>query len=164
MVKRLLQHLFAGSATRWFPARTLQHVTEAIAASELCHGGEICFAVEPSLDPRSVLAGRDARARAVDVFAQLRVWDTRANNGVLLYLLLADHRIEIVADRGFDGLVSDEQWRGVCQLIEERLRGGEPEAAVLRGIAALSELIARHFPVVRGDGETNELPDRPHLL
>lgn len=161
---RLLKHLFAPSARRLFPAETLEHIATAIAASEQRHSGEICFAVEPALHPRAVLAGRQARDRAVEVFAQLRVWDTRANNGVLLYLLLADHRIEIVADRGFDGVVSAEQWRGVCQLIEELLKSGAPEPAVLRGVAALSELLADHFP--RGDGymDHNELPDQPHLL
>ena len=161
---RLLKHLFASSAKRLFPAHTLQHLTEAIAASELLHGGEICFAVEANLAPGAVLAGRQARDRALDVFANLRVWDTRDNNGVLLYLLLADHRIEIVADRGFDGLVDATQWQDVCRLIEERLRSGEPEPAVLRGIAAISDLIARHFPRVEGDTSHNELPDRPHLL
>jgi uncharacterized membrane protein len=105
-----------------------------------------------------------ARDRAIEVFSQLRVWDTRANNGVLLYLLLADHRIEVVADRGFDGLVSAEQWRGVCLLIEERMRGGEPEIAVLRGVEALSALIETHFPCSEGYVDTNELPDDPHLL
>ena len=106
-----------------------------------------------------------ARDRAAEVFAQLRVWDTRANNGVLLYLLLADHRIEIVADRGFDGLVSAEQWRGVCQLIEERLQGGRAEAAVLRGVEALSALLAAHFPARRtATIDDNELPDLPHVL
>ncbi len=105
-----------------------------------------------------------ARDRAREAFAQLRVWDTRANNGVLLYLLLADHRIEIVADRGFDGLVSAEQWRGACLLIEERLKAGEPEAAVLRGLEALSALIEQHFPRDADYVDLNELPDDPHLL
>ncbi|MFD0739965.1 TPM domain-containing protein [Lysobacter koreensis] len=161
---RLLKHLFAPSARRLFPTDTLHRIADAIAASERRHSGEICFAVEASLAAAAVWAGRQARDRATDVFTQLRVWDTRANNGVLLYLLLADHRIEIVADRGFDGLVSAEQWRGVCVLIEERLKAGEPEAAVLRGVEALSELLAEHFPRDAGGGDRNELPDLPHLL
>jgi len=161
---RWLKHLFAPSPRRLFPADTLRHITEAIAASELRHSGEICFAVEPNLPLRAVLAGRQARDRALEVFSQLRVWDTRANNGVLLYLLLADHRIEIVADRGFDDRVSAEQWRGVCHRIEERLKAGEPEAAVLRGVAALSELLTEHFPCGAGDDDHDELPNQPHLL
>lgn len=161
---RLLKHLFAPSTNRQFPAGTLARIATAIADSELRHAGEICFAVEPSLHPRAVLAGKQARDRALEVFAQLRVWDTRANNGVLLYLLLADHRIEIVADRGFDGLVTAEQWRGVCQLIEERLKAGEPEAAILRGVEAMSALLVEHFPRGAGYVDTDELSNQPHLL
>lgn len=161
---RLLKHLFAPSAQRQFPAETLKHIATAIADSERRHSGEICFAVEPHLHPRAVWAGKQARDRARDVFAQLRVWDTHANNGVLLYLLLADQRIEIVADRGFDRLVSAEQWRGVCLLIEERLKAGEPEAAVLRGVETLSALLAEHFPRGADYVDSNELPDQPHLL
>lgn len=161
---RLLKHLFAPSARRLFPAERLQRITAAIADSERSHGGEICFAVEAALPARAVLGGRQARDRALEVFSELRVWDTEANNGVLLYLLLADHRIEIVADRGFDGRVSAEQWRGVCQLIEERLRAGRSEAAVVDGVAAMSALIARHFPHSPGDADANELPDAPHVL
>lgn len=161
---RLLKHLFAPSAKRLFPAASLEKIAKAIAHSEARHRGEICFAVEPGLHPRAVLAGQDARQRAEEVFAQLRVWDTRANNGVLLYLLLADHRIEIVADRGFDERVSAEQWRGVCQLIEERLQAGEPEAAVLRGVSAVCELVMEHFPNLAGEPDHNQVPDDPRVL
>ena len=161
---RVLKHLFPPSARRLFPGESLKRITQAIAESELRHSGEICFAVEPALHPRAVLAGQQARDRAHEVFAQLRVWDTHANNGVLLYLLLADHRIEIVADRGFDGRVSAEQWRDVCAGIEARMRAGEPEAAVLHGIEALSAIVAAHFPRDVAGEDRNELPDRPHLL
>ncbi|GAB3349265.1 TPM domain-containing protein [Lysobacter tyrosinilyticus] len=161
---RLLKHLFAMPSRRLFSSDSLQRIAAAIAASEARHTGEIRFAVESALHPRAVLAGAQARDRAQEVFAQLRVWDTHANNGVLLYLLLADHRIEIVADRGFNDRVSPEQWRGACQLIEERLRAGEPEAAVLGGIEALSELVEAHFPRDADYVDTNELPDEPHLL
>lgn len=161
---RLLKHLFAMPSRRLFAADALQRIATAIATSEARHTGEVRFAVESALHPRAVLAGMQARDRAHEVFAQLRVWDTRANNGVLLYLLLADHRIEIVADRGFDGLVSAEQWRGACLLVEERLKAGEPEAAVLRGVEALSALVEAHFPRDAGYVDENELPDEPHLL
>ena len=161
---RLFKHLFAPSAKRLFPGDSLQRITQAIADSELRHSGEICFAVEPALHPRAVWSGADARSRAHDVFAQLRVWDTAANNGVLLYLLLADHRIEIVADRGFLGRVSDEQWRGVCQLVEERLRAGEGEAGVLAGVEALTAILVEHFPREEGAQDVNELPDLPYVL
>ena len=161
---RLLRHLFATSSRRLFAPDALARIAAAIAASEARHTGEVRFAVESALHPRAVLAGMQARERAHEVFSQLRVWDTRANNGVLLYLLLADHRIEIVADRGFEGRVSPEQWRGACLLVEERLKAGEPEAAVLRGVEALSALVEAHFPRADGDVDTNELPDDPHLL
>ena len=161
---RLLKHLFAPSASRLFPAETLKRIAAAIANSERHHSGEICFAVESRLRARTVWAGQQPRDRACEVFAQLRVWDTRGNNGVLLYLLLADHRIEVVADRGFDGLVSAEQWRGVCQLIEERLRADEPEAAVLCGVEALTDLLVEHFPRGAEYVDSNELPDRPQVL
>lgn len=161
---RLFKHLFAPSAKRLFPGDSLKRITDAIAESERHHTGEICFAVEPALHPRAVLAGAQARDRAHEAFAQLRVWDTHANNGVLLYLLLADHRIEIVADRGFLGRVSDEQWRGVCQLIEERLRSGEAEAGVLAGVSALTDILVEHFPREEGTHDVNELPDLPYVL
>ncbi|RDZ26911.1 TPM domain-containing protein [Lysobacter silvisoli] len=161
---RLLKHLFAPSARRLFPEESLRRIAAAIAASELRHSGEICFAVEAGLPAGAVWAGRQAREAALHAFAQLRVWDTQANNGVLLYLLLADHRIEVVADRGFDGRVSAEQWRGVCQLVEDRLRAGEAEAAVLAGVEALSALLAQHYPRGEGEHDVNELPDLPHIL
>lgn len=161
---RLLKHLFAMPSRRLFAADALERIAHAIAASEARHTGEVRFAVESALHPRAVLAGMQARDRANEIFSQLRVWDTRANNGVLLYLLLADHRIEIVADRGFDGLVSPEQWRGACLLVEERLKAGEPEEAVLRGVEALSALVEAHFPRHAEYVDENELPDEPHLL
>jgi uncharacterized membrane protein len=163
-IPRLFRHLFAPSARRLFPAESLQRIAAAIATGERRHHGEVCFAVEPALHPRRVLAGMQPRERALEAFAQLRVWDTHANNGVLVHLLLADHRIELIADRGFDGLVSAEQWRGVCQAMEERLRAGEAEAAVIAGVTTISDLLAAHFPRMPGDHDDNELPDLPHLL
>ena len=163
-MKRLLTHLFARSSASVYPLGSLERIAAAVAAGEARHLGEIRFAVEASLTAREVLAGRDARDRAVDVFSQLRVWDTQANNGVLIYLLLADHRIEIVADRGLDDYVSAEQWRGVCQLMEERLRAGEAEEAAVAAINAVSDLLAQHFPRNTGTADRNELPVMPQLL
>lgn len=163
-IPRLLRHLFAGSAARLYPQEALTRIAAAIAQGEARHRGEICFAVESALAPRALWAGEEARARAQVLFGQLRVWDTAANNGVLLYLLLADQRLEIVADRGLDGRVSAQQWRGVCELMEERLKAGEAEAAVIDGVAAVSDLLAMHFPRTRDDGDRNELADLPHVL
>ena len=161
---RWLRHVFAPSSQRWFPADRMQRIAEAIAKGELRHSGEICFAVEPALGLRAVFSGQNARDRAREVFAQLRVWDTRANNGVLLYLLLAEHRIEVVADRGFDDAIDAAQWRAVCQLIEQHLQAGDPEAAIVHGIEALSTLIAGPFPAVPDQADRNELPDQPIRL
>jgi uncharacterized membrane protein len=161
---RLLRHVFARSAHHLFPEDSLHRIADAIAAGELRHRGEILFAVESELSPGMVLRGVQARARAEAAFARLRAWDTEANNGVLIYLLLADHRIEIVADRGLNGLVSAEQWRGVCLLMEERMQAGEPEQAVVRGIEAVSDLLAEHFPQIDGVPDRDELPNRPLIL
>jgi uncharacterized membrane protein len=161
---RLLRHLFARSARSVYPEDSLCRIADAVHTAEQRHTGEICFAVEASLPWMDVLRGIDARTRANHVFTQLRVWDTHANNGVLVYLLLADRRIEIVADRGLAALVSAEQWRGVCQLMEERLKAGDPEDAALAGVAAISGLLAEHFPQRPGVADENELPDMPRLL
>lgn len=164
MGARALRHLFAPSATRRFPAALLARITAAIHASEATHTGEVCFAVEAALPASRVLAGLDARTRAREVFAQLGVWDTAANNGVLLYLLLADQRLEIVADRGFDGRVSSDQWRKICIAVEGHLRDGDYEAAALAGIERLSALVAAHFPPVDGATDINELPNTARIL
>ncbi len=163
-IKRLFAHLFTGNARRHFPAADMQRIADAIAAGEKRHRGEVCFAVESALPMRAVLPGVQARARAIDAFGRLRAWDTAANNGVLVYLLLADHRIEIVADRGLSGLVSDEQWRGVCLLMEERLRAGEYADGVIVGIDAVGDLLAEHFPQLPGGTDEDELPNAPVFL
>lgn len=164
MFARIVRHLFAPSAMRLFPAATMQRIAAAVAEGEAGHQGEVCFAVEAALPLRRLVAGVDARQRAREAFARLRVWDTAGNNGVLVYLLLGDRRIEIVADRALDGRVSPDQWRGVCQLMEERLGAGDAEGAAVQGVAAVSALLARHFPRVDGMPDANELPDLPHLF
>ncbi|MEO8365912.1 MAG: TPM domain-containing protein [Pseudoxanthomonas sp.] len=161
---RLFRHVFARSARHLFPEDSLRRVADAIGAGELRHRGEIMFAVESELPAAMVLRGVQARQRAEAAFARLRTWDTAANNGVLIYLLLADHRLEIIADRGLSGLVSAEQWRGVCGLMEERLQAGEPEQAVIRGIEAVSDLLAGHFPQSPGTLDEDELPNLPLIL
>ena len=163
MIARLCRHLFSHSSSRLFPESSMQRIARAVARGEASHTGETCLAVESSLPLGAVLAGVQARDRAIEAFSRVWVWDTAANNGVLLYLLLADHRIEIVAVRGLRGRVSDEQWRGVCLLMEERLRAGEAEAAAVAGIEAASRLLAEHFPRVGDAPDENELPDLPHL-
>ncbi|WP_372018668.1 TPM domain-containing protein [Pseudoxanthomonas sp. 10H] len=159
---RWLRHLFAPSAAGRFPAPALARIGEAVAAGERLHGGEVVFAVEAGLSWAALAAGTTPRARAEDVFARLRVWDTDANNGVLLYLLLADHAIEIVADRGLHGRVGDAQWAEICSAVAAALADGDAERAVADGVARISDLLARHFPP--GGDAGDELPDGPVLL
>ncbi len=163
MLSRLARHLTAPAVASRYPPAVLERIAATVARGESRHRGEICFAVESALPLRAVLAGQDARTRAHAVFAQLQVWDTAGNNGVLVYLLLADRRIEIVADRGLEGLVSAAQWRGVCALMEGRLRADDVEAAAQEGISTISDLLASHFPRRPGDDDINELPDTPHV-
>lgn len=161
---RLMRHLFTTDARSRFPAVDMERIAAAIGEGERRHHGEVCFAVESTLPLREILRGVQARTRAEAAFARLRVWDTAANNGVLVYLLLADHRIEIVADRGLRELVSEAQWRGVCQLLEERLRSGDHADAVIAALNEVSNLLAAHFPQVPGGVDEDELPDRPVFL
>ena len=163
-LQRLITHMTTGDARSRFPAAGMERIASAIAEGEARHRGEVCFAVEGALAVAEVLRCVLPRARAVEAFGRMRVWDTAANNGVLVYLLLADHRIEIVADRGMAGLVSDEQWRGVCLLMEERLRAGAHVDAVIDGIHAASDLLAAHFPQLPDGVDEDELPNRPVLL
>jgi uncharacterized membrane protein len=158
---RLIRHLFA-SAKRHFPPARLDAIQHAIAASEHRHHGEIVFAVEGSLPFTHVVRGRSARDRAEEVFARLRVWNTERNTGVLIYLLLADHDIEIVADRGINARVTQDDWERICRDMEQGLRRGEYEKAVVTGIEQASQLLASHYPPRPGD--RNELPDRPVRL
>lgn len=160
---RWLRHLFAPSVDRWLDAAAMARIADAIEASERLHDGEICFAVEAGLPASALWDGQSPRERAQEVFARLGVWDTAGNNGVLLYLLVADHRIEIVADRGFDGCIDAGQWRAACERIEQGLRAGEPAAAIVAGVEAMAALIAPHFPPTEGGAE-NELCNRPRVL
>ncbi len=140
----------------------MSRIEQAIALSETRHGGQIRFAVEHALDTSSLLQGESARERALEVFSALRVWDTQHNNGVLIYLLLADHDVEIVADRGIYGLVGASGWEAVCHAMESALRDGEFERAVLIGIDRVSQILETHYP--GASGRANELSDRPVVL
>ena len=161
---RISRHLLAlpGSVKRALPPAAMATIEQAIGASESQHSGEVRFAVEPALDPPALLRGQSARERAIEVFSLLRLWDTAERNGVLIYLLLADRDIEIVADRGLSAKVSAQEWEAICREMEAGLKQGRHGAAVVSGIDAVSRLLARHFP--RRAGDRNELPDRPVTL
>ncbi len=161
---RWIKHLCDfGRARRRFPPATLSAIQHAVAADEHRHRGEICFAVEGALPIAALLAGHTARARAHQMFALLRTWDTRDNTGVLVYVLLADHAIEIVADRGIAALIDADEWNVICERLRVRFKAGEFEAGAIDAVAAIGTLLARHFPA---DGHDNpdELPNRPVLL
>ena len=160
----MLRHLLT---TRWslrrrFPASSLAAIEAAIRSAERQHSGEIRFAVETCLDFRRLCAGTGASARAREIFSRLGVWDTAGNNGVLIYLLLADHDIEIVPDRGLAGRVSEAEWQEVCRCMETEFRAGQFEAGALAGIRRVSVLMSRHFPATPGDRD--ELPDTPAIF
>jgi uncharacterized membrane protein len=161
-IKRWLRHLMMPPwrVRQLFPKPTMRAIEQAIRTSERAHGGQIVFAVEAALDPGPLLRGASARDRAVEVFSQLRVWDTERNNGVLIYLLLADHDVEILADRGLNAAVSAPEWEVICRDMEQAFRAGRFEDGALAGIRAVGEVLARHYP----GGSANALPDRPVIL
>ena len=164
--KRTLRHLLStrGDLDRAFPPSALEAIERAIAASEQSHSGEIRFAIESSLDPLDALRGHAPRARALQLFGELGVWDTEHNNGVLVYVLLADRDVEIVADRGLNGRVSAAEWTAACSAMEAAFREGRHEAGALEGLQRIGALLAREFPVAAGSRNPNELANRPIVL
>jgi len=161
---RFVKHLFSA---RWhvrlrFPQRSMQTITAAIRDSEKLHMGELRFAVESGLEWQDLLSGINSRERALQIFSQLRVWDTEHNSGVLIYLLLADHRVEIVADRGINARVSTAEWVNICRNMESKFRKGDFEGGTLQGVAAITDLLQQHFP--SNAHKSNELPDHPIVI
>ncbi|HMB56093.1 MAG TPA: TPM domain-containing protein [Arenimonas sp.] len=164
MLQRLVLNLFGGwfRQPRWFPAATMRRIRDAIAAGELRHAGELCFAVESRYSFWSVLAGLQPRQRAQQVFSLLRVWDTQDNSGVLLYLQLAERRVELVADRGIAARVDAQAWQTICARFADDVRDGEAETAVLACLDRINALLTEHFPAAADN--PRELPDEPVIL
>ena len=162
-IQRILKHLLTtdGQVARAFPASALDAIEAAIKDSESEHAGEIRFVVEAALDGRPLFRGQSPQDRALEVFALTRVWDTEHNNGLLIYLLLADQAVEIVADRGIHARVGADAWREVCQRMEAAFRQSNYESGVIAGVQAVTQHLAQHFPAGAG---ANELPDRPLLI
>ncbi|MEA2915720.1 MAG: hypothetical protein QOJ15_7801 [Bradyrhizobium sp.] len=158
--KHLLEHRWR--VRRIFPAKVLAAIEQAIRAGEATHSGQVRFVVEGALDGKPLFRDQSARERALDIFSQLRIWDTAHNNGVLIYLLLADRNVEIVADRGIDARVGAAGWEKICQQMERDFKAGNFERGVILGIEAVSRLLAGHFPPHHGD--KNELPDAPVVM
>lgn len=163
------QRWFANLTDGWFqlhrrfPPELLDDMTTAIADGEHRHLGEVRFAIESRLSPLTVWTGLDAQTRARQVFGQLGVWDTEHNCGVLIYLLMAEHRIEIVADRGIARRVKPEAWASICMAMQESFAADQWRAGALRGITEVHALLAKHFPS-HGKAQPDELPDRPVFL
>lgn len=163
-MKRFLRHVAMTPmrARRAFPDATMAAIAAEIGASEKRHRGEIAFVVEAELATGQLWRGLGSRERALEVFAAQGVWNTEENNGVLIYVLLADRKVEIVADRGIDRHVGAEGWRAMVEAIDRHFHEGRFEAGAIAGVRAVSEALERHFPE-RGEGR-NQLADRPILM
>ncbi|MFL9500888.1 TPM domain-containing protein [Rhodopseudomonas palustris] len=163
-IRRIGKHLFTsrGAVHRAFSPDVFDAIERAIKASETRHVGQIRFVVEGALDGAPLFRDQPVRERALDIFSQLRIWDTEHNNGVLIYLLLADRNVEIIADRGIDGRVSADTWEAICREMEAEFREGRFEQGVLRGIDRITAHLAEHFP--RSGPSPNEIPDAPVVV
>jgi uncharacterized membrane protein len=163
-MKRIGRHLIEHRwrARRIFTSKVLDRIEQATKEGEATHAGQVRFVVEGALDGAPLLHDQPARERALDIFSHLRIWDTEHNNGVLIYLLLADRKVEIVADRGIDARVGAEGWQNICRAMETDFRAGRFEAGAVGGVQAVSAELARYFPP--HSGQPNELPDRPVVI
>jgi uncharacterized membrane protein len=167
-VCRFFKHMFSHpwQVNRHFSAGALHNIEKAIAVSEKTHGGEIRFVVEAGLHPYEIVFKKTPKKRAIELFGRLNIWDTEYNNGVLIYLLLADRDVEIVADRGIDKHVGHDNWEKICREMEALFRKGEFEAGVLQGIAEIDAHLQRHFPHKNSNKKPkkNELSDKPLVM
>jgi uncharacterized membrane protein len=163
-IRRIGRHLLAHPwrVRRIFPPTALARIEQAIKSGEATHSGQVRFVLEGALDGAPLFRNQPARERALDVFSQLRIWDTAHNNGVLIYLLLADRDFEIVADRGIDAKVGRAGWEKICVEMETDFRAGNFERGVIKGVEAVSRQLATHFP--SSGGGSNELPDAPVVM
>ena len=162
--RRLLQHSLrpAWVYRRQFDGGTRWAIESAIKESESHHRGELRFVAEGPLSWRDLLTGVTARQRAENLFTQLRIWDTAGNSGILIYVQLADRRVEIVADRGIVTKVPQAEWDALCRRMESAFRAKQWRQGALAAIAGVNGLLALHFPA--REGNPNELPDRPLIL
>ena len=166
--RRIWRHLVTDdrASHRLFPAQTLKRLEFATRHGEQMHTGQVRLAIEDSLPLQAVRRDVTPRARALEVFSALRVWDTEENDGVLVYLLIADCAVEIVADRGIDRKVGHGAWQAICAKMEERFRAGEFADGVQLGLVEIGTLLSVHFPRRTGDAtpQANDLPDSPVML
>jgi len=161
---RLLKHLLLPDwwLRRVFSAADLAAIGAAIAAGEQSHRGELRFVVEGALPLSALWRDLSARERAVDLFAALRVWDTAENSGILIYVQLAEHRVEILADRGIAARVPQAEWDAICREMEGSFRNDEWRSGALQAVTRAGALLASRLPAA--DSNPNELPDQPLML
>jgi uncharacterized membrane protein len=160
-LKRIIQHRRRNTreAQRALGLDGLMRIQTLVRQSELRHSGEIRVCVEAGLPMHYLLRGSLSRERAVTMFGKLKVWDTEHNNGVLIYLLLADRRIEIVADRGLNERVSASEWEVVAQALSKCIQGSQMAQGLELAIESIHQKLMQHFPLKPGEGHINELPD-----
>ncbi len=163
-LKRFLRHVWMSpiQLRRCFPSAVLDEIESAVSAGEKTHRGQVRFVVEAELSTAQLWADLTSRQRAIDVFSMLRVWDTEENNGVLVYVLLADHKVEIIADRGIHRHVGDERWSAICREIEHHYRKGDFKSGSVTAVQKISAELAFYF-AANGE-QRNEQPDRPVIL
>ena len=162
--KRTLKHLFYPGwwLRKHFPLRELKQLELAIEASESKHSGEIRLAIESALPFNALWRNESVRERSTEVFSLLRVWDTEDNNGVLIYLLLADKKVEIIVDRNIAKLVDNKEWQRICALMEQLFQQKKFIDGLSLGIKEITKQLQAHFP--DSEGSVNELPNKPVLL
>jgi uncharacterized membrane protein len=163
-LSRMIRHVCTSTATgrRAFPVSTLKAIEDAIAEGERHHRAEVRVIVEPALDAQTVLNGMSPRERARELFAQYGVWDTEENCGVLVYINLADHQVEIVADRGVGRLIAAQDWQAVCRTMTQGFARGDYHNSTLAALAQLNALLQEHYP---DDGSMrNQLTNQPMML
>ena len=162
--KRLWRHLTTGQASgrRAFPREVLAEIQKTIAEGEQLHRAEVRIIIEPAMPLDDVLENIHPRARARTLFSDYRVWDTEENCGVLIYLNLADHQVEIVADRGIGRLVQPAEWQAVCDTLTSGLRRGAFRDSTIAALAQLNGLLHQKLPAT-GD-RVNQLSDKPIIL
>jgi uncharacterized membrane protein len=164
-LQRLLKHrwLDGHDSHRAIPPDLLARLRQRVQASEARHSGEIRIYVEAGLPTSYLWRGLSARHRAVTLFGKLRVWDTEHNNGVLIYLLLADQAIEIVADRGLNQHMSATQWHTLVARMGAAFKDARYEDGLTQALEEVSALLVSYFPLAAGERHDNELPDEPVL-
>ena len=162
-LKRICRHrwLDESDANRAVPVDMVERLMRRVVASEKRHSGEIRICVEAGLPLSYLWRDATARERALALFGKLRVWDTEANNGVLIYLLLADHAIEIVADRGLNQRVTEAQWKDMARDLGAAIRAGRYEDGLTQALEEVSAVLVKYFPVMPSDANPNELSNRP---